>query len=128
MKQFNFEKTYEEIEIAGKVYQIKLDDETMLSHQEAFDKYKKKADEINKMKTDTPAQTKKVYAEMRKITKEVIEQLLGEGTFDELFEKAGGSLWNLTDLVMEIGEKVLGEVADRLGAKREKYLKHKKKK
>lgn len=128
MRQFEFDKTYEELEIAGKTYRIYLNDEKILEHQEAFEKYQKKANELSKAKTDTPTQSKKAYGDMKKITKDMIEQLLGEGTFDELYEKAGGSIFNLTDLIMEIGQKVIGEFAGKLGEKREKYLKYKKKK
>ncbi|PED73061.1 hypothetical protein CON97_05500 [Bacillus pseudomycoides] len=124
--QFNFEKTYREIDVAGNLYKVSFDDESMLKYQEGFVAYEKKAKELQAEEVDireaTPEQLRDMNAKQREVVKDAIEIFLGEDTFEELYEKAGRSIMNLFSLVNYLTKLVEAELRAKAGSNLDAYL------
>jgi len=124
--QFNFEKTYREIDVAGKLYKVSFDDESMFKYQECFVAYEKKAKELQAEEVDireaTPEQLRDMNAKQREVVKDAIEIFLGEDTFEELYEKAGRSIMNLFSLVNYLTKLVEAELRAKAGSNLDAYL------
>lgn len=128
MRKFTFDKSYEEIDLEGKIYKIDMSDEAIKNYQLAMHKYHKEAQKLEKVdvsKLDFEEQ-KKTFNQALELQKKFIETILGKGTFDELYEKSGQSSSNMIDLVVFLGE-VVGERVKKLKEKQlNRYLKNKK--
>lgn len=105
MKNFEFQKSYEEVKIAGKVYKMDMSDDKVMEYQETFKKYYDKADELSNVKIEDMSVTAQVemLAEQKGILKEATELMLGEGSFDELYEASGKSTINFMELFVFLG-------------------------
>ncbi|PFZ59274.1 hypothetical protein [Bacillus pseudomycoides] len=129
--QFNFEKTYREIDVAGNLYKVSFDDESMLKYQEGFVAYEKKAKELQAEEVDireaTPEQLRDMNAKQREVVKDAIEIFLGEDTFEELYRKAGRSIMNLFSLVNYLTKLVEAELRAKAGSNLDAYLTNTKK-
>ncbi|OQM47536.1 hypothetical protein B6A27_00385 [Anoxybacillus sp. UARK-01] len=128
MKKFEFRKSYEEIEIAGKIYRIDFTDEKVMEYQKNFSRFYQEAQELNNLDieslSDEEQQT--IISKQRKNMKIVTENLLGEGTFEELFELSGRSTVNYMELLLFLGE-VMSERTNTIKEDaRKKYVKKKK--
>ncbi|XQY90641.1 hypothetical protein ACNRWW_14035 [Metabacillus sp. HB246100] len=110
MKKFEFKKSYEEIEIAGNVYKLGLSDEDLRKYQKEFSSFFDKQQDFQKIKVDSLSYDEQVehFDRMKNIIKELIELILGEGTFQPLYEASGKSLVNITELAEYLSE-VIGE-------------------
>ncbi|MBJ8031442.1 hypothetical protein [Bacillus cereus group sp. N21] len=124
--QFTFEKTYKEIDVAGKLYKVKFDDDSMPAYQEGFVAYEKKAQELKNGIVDfskaTTEELRASNAKQRELMKEAIELFLGEDTFEELYEKAGRSLMNLVSLIDYLTKIVEEELRSKTGSSLDEYL------
>jgi hypothetical protein len=125
MRKFEFAKAYEEVEIAGKVYRVDFSDEKLEQYQRKFKQFYEEAQqftekEIEKLSIDEQSELLK---KQRQNMKEVTEMMLGEGTFEELFELAGRSTVNYMDL-LEFLSEILAEKTEKMKEdKRKKYVK-----
>lgn len=118
MNKFEFKKTYEEIEIGDKVYNLDLKAEGIV---EKLNSYNKELKEIEKNKryneteileqmndnlTDDHVQKiKEIFEEKKVVVKKSIELFLGPGTFDSVYEASGESIVNCIDLLNWIQKK-----------------------
>ena len=110
IKKFEFNKSYKEVEIAGEVYKIEFNDEKLMEYQEEFLSYYRKAKDINELDGEELEKEDLVgaFEDAREITKEVLDVVLGEGTFDVLYEKSGHSTLGMVDVVDFISD-IVGE-------------------
>lgn len=129
-RKFDFNKSYEEIEIAGKTYQIEFNDEKMIQYNKSFDKFykeSKRLSAIDASKLD-PEKQEELFREMQGLTKSIVEELLGKDTYDPLYETAGNSLINIIEMVEYLSE-IVGEKSEKIREdKKKKYIVNKKKK
>jgi hypothetical protein len=127
MRKFEFKKTYEEIEIAGKVYKIEFNDDKLREYQEKFFSFQTDAEEY--LKVDETKLTKEElwehFEKGKQVARNVIDTLLGEGSFDELYEKSGRSIANMYDLIWYLAEIVQERNARNREEKRQQYVKPK---
>ena len=127
MRKFTFDKSYEEIDLEGKIYKIDMSDEAIKNYQLAMHKYHKEAQKLEKVdvsKLDFEEQ-KKTFNQALELQKKFIETILGKGTFDELYEKSGESSSNMVELVVFLGE-IIGDKVKKLKEKqRNLYVKNK---
>lgn len=127
-KTFNFEfkQSYKEVTIAGEVFQVKFDDESIMKYQMAFQDHMKKISEAQGMITDyekaTPDELVAMNAKQIELTQSTLELFLGEGTFEGLYEKAGRSSMNMIDLINMLMQMVEEELKERAGEAGEQYL------
>ncbi|MFA2694782.1 hypothetical protein [Bacillus mycoides] len=124
--QFNFEKTYKEIDVAGKLYRVAFDDDSMLQYQVSFKEYEVKVQEAQKLVPDvqeaTVEQLKEMAEKQKELMKDAIEIFLGADTFEELYEKAGRSSMNLVGLIDYMTNLVQDELQKSASKVNNKYL------
>lgn len=128
-KAFQFKKTYEEVDIAGNVYQIEFTDDKVLQYNKSFDKFYTESKRINEIdvKKITVEEQQDLFKEMQGLVKKVTEELLGKGSFDALYAASGNSLMNMIEVIEYLSE-VVGEKVQRIQKDRKnKYLIKKKK-
>ena len=129
LRKFEFNKSYEEFTIADKDYKMEFNDEKMVEYNKAFDKFYVESKRINEIDTKdiTPKKNEEVFKEMKELTKGVINTLLYEGVYEELYEASGRSLINLIEMVEFLSE-IVGEKMERIrNDKKKKYIVKKKK-
>lgn len=131
--QFNFEKTYKEIDVSGDIYRVEFNDEALTRYQKAvkgFNQGIKEAqgalEKVN-IETDSDDEIQKVSDKQKDVVKDVVEVFLGEGTFDGLYEKAGKSVMNLMSLVNYLIDIYSSEMKSKTEDARKKYLENVKK-
>lgn len=129
MRKFEFGKSYEEVEINGKPYQIDFSDDKLKQYQDMFYKFYQEAQEIGQADIEkmTTEEQKALLDKQRQNMKTVTETLLGEGTFEELFELAGRSTWNYTKLIEFLAEIIEERFSELKEERRKKYVKKVKK-
>lgn len=128
MRKFEFGKSYEEVEIAGKIYKIDFTDAKVKEYQFAIHDYYKEAQELRKVDVEklTPEEQQEKFVEAMELQRKFIDIILGEGAFDELYEKSGESSQNMVALVEFLAE-VIGERVQKLKEKQKnKYVRPKK--
>ncbi|MCI0767425.1 hypothetical protein [Bacillus sp. TL12] len=129
--KFEFEKTYKEVDVAGKLYKVDFNDEALTKYQKAFKRFDKEIKEVTEIIKDYETATDEEFEEtaqkQKEVTKDIVETFLGEGTFDELYEKAGKSSTNLMGLVHYLNSIYLEENQKKADEARNKYLSNVKK-
>ena len=125
MRKFEFGKAYEEIEINGKPYQIDFSDDKLKQYQDMFYKFYQEAQEIEQADIEkmTPEEQTALLEKQRQNMKTVTETMLGEGTFEELFELAGRSTWNYMKLIEFLAEIIEERFSEIKEERRKKYVK-----
>ncbi|HWI50268.1 MAG TPA: hypothetical protein VNU45_18825 [Rummeliibacillus sp.] len=113
MKKFEFTSPHEEIEIAGKVYKIDLSDDKTVEYQQKLKKYYDESKEITESNIDSLSEEEQAELLKKQINnmKDITETLLGNGTFNELYEASGRSTANYMKLLLFLGD-VMGEKAE----------------
>src|SRR5690625_3867955 len=93
-RKFEFKKSYEEVEIAGNTYKIEFTDEKLIQYNKNFDEFHVESKRISEVDTTKMNSKEKedLFKEIQDITKKVVEELLGKGTYKELYEASGKSL------------------------------------
>lgn len=127
MKKFEFKKSYEEFEIAEKVYRVDMSDEKVVEYQKTFKKFFDESEKLTNVEVDTltDEQQKELFVKQIENIKKATEVFLGKGTFDELYELAGKSTMVYMDLLDYIVE-IFGEKTKLITEKaRNKYIKKK---
>ncbi|PFW55873.1 hypothetical protein COL13_17870 [Bacillus cereus] len=129
--KFEFEKTYKEIDVAGTVYQVDFNDESITKYQKAFKRFDKEikvvTDSISDYESATDEVIEEVANKQKEVVKDIVETFLGEGTFDSLYEKAGKSSANLMGLVHYLNGLYVEEEKKKADETRNKYLNNVKK-
>ncbi|HDR8199937.1 TPA: hypothetical protein QC291_001578 [Bacillus cereus] len=129
--KFEFEKTYKEVDVAGKLYKIEFNDDAIAKYQKELKTFDKDSKELAALITDyekaTDEEIDAVMNKQKEMTKHVVETFLGEGTFEELYEKAGKSVTNLMGLVNYLSDLYVEEAKGKTEQAQAKYLKNVKK-
>lgn len=127
MIKFEFEKAYEEIDINGKVYKMYLGDDSLKSHHKAMDNFYNEIKEIQKIDLNNASMDEqhKVLDDTRELVKEFINQLLGENSFDTLYEESGKSVYNLVMLIDKLSDVIKERAQKQMQEKKNKYVKNK---
>lgn len=131
--QFNFEKTYKEIDVSGDIYRVEFNDEALTRYQKAVKRFNQGIKEAQSalekvnIETDSDDEIQKVSDKQKDVVKDVVEVFLGEGTFDGLYEKAGKSVMNLMSLVNYLIDIYSSEMKSKTEDARKKYLENVKK-
>ena len=125
MRKFEFGKAYEEIEINGKQYRVDFSDDKLKQYQDMFYKFYQEAQEIEQADIEkmTSEEQTALLEKQRQNMKTVTETMLGEGTFEELFELAGRSTWNYMKLIEFLAEIIEERFSEIKEERRKKYVK-----
>lgn len=125
MKKFNFNNIYEKVEMAGKVYEIRFDDESIIKYHETFTEFYRDTREIQSIdgsKLDDEG-LEDLYKEIRSVSRKVLDAVLGEGAYDDLYDKSGKSTMAMVDAITFLSDVVgeaLGDIKER---QRDRYVK-----
>ncbi|MES1048466.1 hypothetical protein FOA24_02935 [Bacillus thuringiensis] len=129
--KFEFEKTYKEVDVAGKLYKIEFNDDAITKYQKELKTFDKDSKELATLITDyekaTDEEIDAVMNKQKEMTKHVVETFLGEDTFEELYEKAGKSVTNLMGLVNYLSDLYVEEAKGKTEQAQSKYLQNVKK-
>jgi len=129
--KFEFEKTYKEVDVAGKLYKIEFNDDAIAKYQKELKTFDKDSKELATLIKDyekaTDEEIDAVMNKQKEMTKHVVETFLGEGTFEELYEKAGKSVTNLMGLVNYLSDLYVEEAKGKTEQAQTKYLQNVKK-
>ncbi|MED4447447.1 hypothetical protein [Bacillus thuringiensis] len=125
MKKFEFKKTYEEVEIAGKVFRIDLNDDKVFEYQESFNKYGKEMqeDSSSDIENFSKEEQKEFFDKQLQRIKEVIEIMLGKDSFEHIYEASGRSIINLAELVTYLSDLIGEKTVNIRDEKKKKYVK-----
>ncbi|PEV02209.1 hypothetical protein CN417_28780 [Bacillus thuringiensis] len=125
MKKFEFKKTYEEVEIAGKVFRIDLNDDKVFEYQESFNKYGKEMQEDSSSNIESfgKEEQKEFFDKQLQRIKEVIEIMLGKDSFEHIYEASGRSIINLAELVTYLSNLIGEKTVNIRDEKKKKYVK-----
>ncbi|TBX83972.1 hypothetical protein E0M29_28165 [Bacillus cereus] len=129
--KFEFEKTYKEVDVAGKIYKIEFNDDAITKYQKELKTFEKDFKELAALIKDyekaTDEEIDSVMEKQKEMTKHVVETFLGEDTFEELYEKAGKSVTNLMGLVNYLSDLYVEEAKGKTEQAQAKYLQNVKK-
>ncbi|HDR7242605.1 TPA: hypothetical protein QCW90_003296 [Bacillus mobilis] len=124
--KFEFEKTYKEVDVAGKLFKVEFNDDALNKYQKALKQFKRGTEELQSIIPDYEAATDKeidaLTEKQKDLTKQVVETFLGEGTFEELYEIAGRAVANLLGLVHYLQDIYVEESMKTAEKSQSKYL------
>lgn len=125
MRKFEFKKSYEELEIAGKVYRMRFDDEKLLEYHEAFDEFYQDTKKMQEVETEDMEHEELLdtYKEIREMSKKILDTVLGEGAYDELYEKSGQSTMGMVDVINFVSDAVGDGMEKVRNKKKQNYIK-----
>lgn len=128
-KAFEFKKSFEEVEIAGNIYQVDFSDEKIGQYHKSFEHFYKESQRIKAIDTkELPSEKQRdLFGEMQDLVKNVVEELLGKGTYADLYEASGHSLINMLELVTYLGEAINEKTQKINEDRKKKYIINKKK-
>lgn len=129
MKRFDFNKTYEEVDIAGEVYKIEFTDGKLEEYWKKIDFFRQESVRLHKIDTTklSPDEQLEIFKEMQDVTKDIIESFIGENTYDPLYEKSGNSLMNMLELATYLAD-IVNDKTNKMQADRKKKYVNKKNK
>jgi hypothetical protein len=110
--KINVQKSYEEVDIAGKIYIIDLNDDKLKEYTRAFHEFRTEANKLSEKdfvemsKEEQEAEEKKNYELMEKLG----DLLLGEGSFRKVYHDIGKSLMVMAEIIMQLMEVVNSRV------------------
>lgn len=101
MKKFTFEKNYTEIEIAEEIYRIDFSDDKLREYSKKFTVFfqKHKEIQIDNIEEMSVKDQEKVIDKQKVLIGGMIDTILGEGSFDKLYEASGRSVLGITELI-----------------------------
>ncbi|ARO21603.1 hypothetical protein B2J90_29800 (plasmid) [Bacillus tropicus] len=124
--QFNFEKTYKEVDVAGKLFKVEFNDDALNRYQKSLKRFKVSTEELQNAATDyekaTDAEIDALSEKQKEITKDVVDTFLGNGSFEELYDIAGRSVANLLSLVHYLNDLYAEETLKKTNESQSKYL------
>ncbi|HDR7601036.1 TPA: hypothetical protein QCX65_004480 [Bacillus mycoides] len=124
--QFNFEKTYKEVDVAGKLFKVEFNDDALNRYQKSLKRFKASTNELQNSITDyekaTDEEIDALTVKQKEITKDVVDTFLGEGAFEELYDIAGRAVANLLGLVHYLQDIYVEESMKTSEKSQSKYL------
>lgn len=125
VKKFTFGKVVEPVEIGDKKYEVDFSDAAVEKREEVLIKWQQEYAEfvgVDIEKLDINDQRLKL-SNLRESMRSYVEVILGENTFDELYEMSGKSTVNLLELVNFLTEFIAEKSNKTADAVRSKYVK-----
>jgi len=107
-RKFEFQTKTEDIEIAGKTYTLDFSDEKVMEYNREFEQFFLKTQDLQKkdVKDLSAKEQNEMFLEMRKLVKDFVDLMLGDGEFERLYKESGNSLLNMVDMVYFLAEPI----------------------
>jgi hypothetical protein len=130
IRKFEFKKTYEEVEVAGKNYQLDFSDDKLKMYRNEFKTFKTDYEKLLAMDESKMSEDEALdhFEQIQELVKRMIETILGKGTYDSLYEASGRSIMNMFDFIKYLGEMVAEKSSRNVVDKSAEYLKKKQQK
>ncbi|WP_394136853.1 hypothetical protein [Cytobacillus oceanisediminis] len=110
--KIDVQKAYEEVDIAGKIYMMDLNDDKLKEYSNAFKEFRKES--LNLSEKDYEAMTEKEQEAAEKKNAELMEKLadllLGKGAFQKVYRDTGKSLMIIADILLQLMDVVNGRL------------------
>jgi hypothetical protein len=110
--KIDVQKSYEEVDIAGDLYILDINDDKIKEYTSAFDNFQKESEKLSKKELESISKAE--IDEFSKKNQELIEKLvdlmLGEGSFVKIYHKTGKSLMVMTDILVQLMEVVTNKI------------------
>jgi hypothetical protein len=120
MRKFEFQKSFEEIEIAGKQYKVSLKDEDRKKYTEQLKKFYNLVSDVNKTDESIGIDAAmKLEEEFKATTMETLDVLFGAGAGQELYQASEGQTEELIPIVFAVAEIINERRQEKFG----KYIK-----
>lgn len=126
MKQFKLTKAIEVVEIEGDKFEIDLSDDKRKEYaiegqrlQQEMRKIQERTAENNTM---TEAEIAKELDNLREITKNAMDKILGTGAFDKIYPKTNRSVVATADVLYQVIDYIQQKERERFEEKRSKYV------
>lgn len=113
IKKFEFKKTYEEIDLAGRVFKIDFSDNAILEYNRKMEHFYIEAQKMAKPDVSDLSRTEQIelFNKSKELAKGTADSILGDGAFEYLYEQSGNSLINMMDALYFLGEVISEELA-----------------
>ena len=125
MKDFKISKAIEEITIDEKPYQLDLSDKKKARYAEIGQELTDTAKEVQSIKTEDIEELKKHIDLLKNKSRSAMDEILGDGSFDEIYEKSNESLENTLDVLFDVIAYIDERYKERFKKKKAKYSKKK---
>lgn len=122
--KIDIKKNYEEVEIGGKVYRIDLSDDIKKKYLQVDREFTTEMEELQSVdEADLSDEQKLDFDERaRQSLKKVVDFLLGDGSYDEIYEVAGRSTWVVLDITLQVSKVVKGHMDEFKNKEAEKFI------
>lgn len=126
MKQFKLTKAIEVIEIEGDKFEIDLSDDKRKEYAIAGQRLQQEVRKIQERTAENNIMTEeeidKELDNLREITKDVIDKVLGAGAFDKIYPKTNRSVVATMDVLYQVIDYIQQKDKERFEEKRSKYV------
>ena len=126
MKQFKLTKAIEIIEIEGDKFEIDLSDDKRKEYAIEGNRLQLEARRIQDRTAENNHMTESEIAEeldnLRKITKDVMDKVLGAGAFDKIYPKTNRSVVATADVLYQVIDYIQQKEEELFEEKRSKYV------
>lgn len=111
--KIDVQKTYEEVDIAGTVYKVDLNDEKLKEYMKAFEEFREESEKLNKKDFHemSEAEQKEATDKSNELMKKVSDLILGKGSFEKVYHDTGCSLMVMTHILVQLIEVVNNKMA-----------------
>ncbi|MEM5012064.1 hypothetical protein WKH57_15190 [Niallia taxi] len=98
------EKVTQDVEIGSLTYTLDLSDENIEVQLAFYDKFKDKTDKYEgvDLATVDSATRKEILEDRKQTVKEMLEVLLGEGSFDQVYSEVGRSIVVTSNVIVQL--------------------------
>lgn len=110
--KINVQKAYEEVDIAGKVYVMDLNDHKLQEYTKAFKEFRKESLNLSEKDFADMTEDEQTSAERKnlELMEKVADLLLGKGSFQKVYRDTGKSLMIMADILLQLMDVVNGKL------------------
>jgi hypothetical protein len=110
--KIDVQKSYEEVDIAGDIFILDLNDEKIKEYTAAFDDFQKESEKLSKKDLESMSKDErdKFSKQNHELLKKVTDLMLGDGSFVKIYHKTGKSLMVMTDILVQLMEVVTNKI------------------
>lgn len=126
LKDFKIDRAVEEITIDGDPYEIDLSDKKKKRYAEIGEELRKTGKKMESLgNIEDSAQLQEQFDILKEKTQKAMDEILGKGAFDEIYEKTNEALENTLDVLFDVLGYINERYQEKFKEKKAKYVKKK---
>lgn len=126
LKDFKIDRAVEEITIDGDPYEIDLSDKKKKRYAEIGEELRKTGKKMESLgNIEDSAQLQEQFDILKEKTQKAMDEILGKGAFDEIYEKTNEALENTLDVLFDVLGYINERYQEKFNEKKAKYVKKK---